>query len=440
MKKALLTLATLVVCGTALTAQTKTYAPTKENLQAREDFQDKKFGIFIHWGIYSMLADGEWAQYHKNLNYKEYAELAQGFYPSRFNAEEWVLAFKNADAKYVTITSRHHDGFSMFGTKASDYNIVDATPFKRDILKELSEACAKHGLGLHLYYSHLDWAREDYPRGTSSPDYGRPAETQNYESYFDFMMKQLRELLTNYGPIGAMWFDGVFDHRRDNPPFEWNFPAQFDLVHSLQPTCLVANNHHHDLDYGEDFQIFERDLPGQNTAGLSAGQKVDITVPLEMCNTMNNSWGYKITDNNYKSPETLIQTLVKAAGMNTNLMINIGPRPDGTLPDMTLQRLAEIGKWLEKNGETIYGTRGGIIGPHPWGVSTQKGDKLYIHIMSLQDKSLFLPLENVKVKKAVLFDGGTPVNVTKVKEGGVVLNLPEVPKGVDYIVELTIQR
>ncbi|MBQ6287519.1 MAG: alpha-L-fucosidase [Bacteroidales bacterium] len=438
MKKTLSLISAAIICCTSVFAQ-KTYTPTPENIKAREDFQDKKFGIFLHWGISSMLADGEWVQYHRNLNYKEYGELARGFYPSKFNAEEWVLAFKNAGAKYVTITSRHHDGFSMFGTKASPYNIVDATPFGRDILKELSEACAKHGLGLHLYYSHLDWAREDYPRGTSSPDFGRPVETQSYDSYFKFMMTQLRELLTNYGPIGAMWFDGVFDHRRDNPPFEWRFPEQFDLVHSLQPTCLIANNHHHDLDYGEDFQIFERDLPGQNTAGLSAGQKVDLTVPLEMCNTMNGSWGYKITDKAYKSTETLIQTLVKAAGMNTNLMLNIGPRPDGTLPEEALQRLAEIGKWMDKYGDTIYGTRGGIIGPHPWGVTTQKDGRLFVHIMSLQDKALFLPLDkDVKVKKAIVFGEGTPVTVTKLKEGGVILGLPKVPEGPDYIVELSI--
>ena len=172
---------------------------------------------------------------------------------------------------------------------------------------------------------------------------------------------------------------------------------------------------------------------------LSAGQKVDLTVPLEMCNTMNGSWGYKITDKAYKSTETLIQTLVKAAGMNTNLMLNIGPRPDGTLPEEALQRLAEIGKWMDKYGDTIYGTRGGIIGPHPWGVTTQKDGRLFVHIMSLQDKALFLPLDkDVKVKKAIVFGEGTPVTVTKLKEGGVILGLPKVPEGPDYIVELSI--
>lgn len=421
-------------------AQSAKYVPTDENLKARENFQDKKFGIFIHWGFYSMLANGEWVQYHRNINYEEYARMAEGFYPANFDAEQWVLAFKKAGAKYVTITTRHHDGFSMFGTKASAYNIVDATPFGRDILKELSDACAKHGIGLHLYYSHLDWAREDYPRGSSSPDFGRPVETQDYGSYFNFVMKQLQELLTNYGPIGAMWFDGVFDHRKDQPPFEWRFPEQFDLVHKLQPACLIANNHHRALMYGEDFQIFERDLPGQNTAGLSAGQKVDVTVPLEMCNTMNNSWGYNISDLAYKSPETLIQTLVKAAGMNTNLMLNIGPRPDGTLPDKALERLDAIGRWMDRYGETIYGTRGGIIPPHPWGVTTSKGDKLYVHILNHQDRSLLLPLEPArKVKKAVAFEDGAEIKMSRLKSGEVVLSLPEIPQGcVDYIVELTL--
>ena len=154
----------LTVC-LASAAQSSVYTPSDENLKARQEFQDNKLGVFIHWGVYSMLADGEWVMLNKHIDRDEYAQLPAGFYPSRFNADEWVRAIKDAGARYITITSRHHDGFSMFKTAASDYNIMDATPFKRDVLKELADACQRHGIKLHFYYSHLDWHRLDYPLG-----------------------------------------------------------------------------------------------------------------------------------------------------------------------------------------------------------------------------------------------------------------------------------
>ena len=186
---------------------------------------------------------------------------------------------------------------------------------------------------------------------------------------------------------------------------------------------------------GEDIQIFERDLPGENASGLS-GQEVS-RLPLETCETMNGLWGYKITDQNYKSTKTLIHYLVKAAGKNANLLMNIGPQPDGELPAVAVQRLAEMGEWMKQYGETIYGTRSGIVAPHDWGVTTQKGNKLYVHILDLKDAALFLPLTGKKVKKAVLFKDQSPVRFTKTK-AGVLLEFAEVPKDIDYVVELTI--
>lgn len=337
-----------------------------------------------------MLATGEWTMTNNNLNYKEYAKLAGGFYSSRFNAAEWVSAIKASGAKYICFTSRHHEGFSMFHTKYSDYNVVDATPFKRDILKELADECHKQGIRLHLYYSHLDWYREDYPWGRTGRGTGRPDAKGNWSSYYQFMNNQLTELLTNYGPIGAIWFDGWWDQDQ-NPDFDWQLPGQYELIHRLQPGCLVGNNHHQVPFAGEDIQIFERDLPGENKAGLS-GQDIS-SLPLETCETMNGMWGYKITDQNYKSAKTLIHYLVKAAGKDANLLMNIGPQPDGCLPEVAVQRLKEVGEWMRVYGETIYGTRGGCIAPHDWGVTTQKGNRLFVHILNLQDKALFLPLD-----------------------------------------------
>ena len=418
----------------AFPVQAQQYQPSEENLKSRQEFRDAKFGIFLHWGLYAMLATGEWTMTNKNLNYKEYAKLAGGFYPSRFDAARWVAAIKASGAKYICFTSRHHEGFSMFHTDYSDYNIVDATPFKRDVLKELADECHKQGIRLHLYYSHIDWYREDAVWGRTGRGTGRPNPQGDWDSYYAFMNNQLTELLTNYGPIGAIWFDGLWD-QDGNPDFDWQLDGQYALIHRLQPGCLVANNHHLTPFAGEDIQIFERDLPGENTAGLS-GQGVS-DLPLETCQTMNGMWGYKIDDQNYKSAKELIQYLVGAAVKDGNLLLNVGPQPDGELPAVAVQRLAEMGEWMKVYGETIYGTRGGCVAPHPWGGTTQKGDKLYVHILNLQDKALFLPLADRKVKKASYFVGGKPVKFQKNREGYTLL-LDEVPTDIDTVIEMEL--
>ena len=250
------------------------------------------------------------------------------------------------------------------------------------------------------------------------------------------MKQQLTEILTNYGPVRCIWFDGHWD-QKNRKNFDWHLDEQYALIHKLQPACMVANNHHYAPKPGEDIQLFEQDLPGENTAGYSGTSKIG-QLPLETCLTMNKTWGYDITDKKYKSNSYLIQKLVQAAGKNANLLLNIGPRPDGQLPVEAVERLKAMGEWLNKYGETVYGTRGGIVAPHEWGVSTQKGNKLYIHILKWNDRGLFLPITDTKVLKAVMFDGKQPITVTRTK-AGVVLELPEVPKGVDTIVELTLQ-
>jgi len=424
----------LLLCALfSVSAGAQEYIPTEANLKAREEFQDNKFGIFIHWGIYSMMADGEWIMHNRNINHEEYAQLASGFYPSKFNAAEWVSAIKESGAKYICITSRHHDGFSMFDTQYSDYNIVKATPFKRDVIKELADECRKQGIKLHFYYSHLDWKRDDYyPLGRTGRGTGRTTHGE-WKDYYQFMNNQLTELLTNYGQIGAIWFDGWWDHDQD-PNFDWQLPEQYALIHRLQPATLIGNNHHQTPFPGEDFQMFERDLPGENKAGLS-GQAIG-QLPLETCETMNGMWGYRITDRNYKSTKVLVQYLVNAAGRNTNLLMNIGPQPNGELPAISVERLKEMGEWMKVYGETIYGTRGGMVSPRHWGVTTQKDNKLYVHILDLQDNALFLPIADKKVKKAVVFKDKQDVKFRQDKQG-ILLTLPEIPTDIDYVVELT---
>lgn len=435
MRKSLLliTLFMLVSYTNAQTFAQKDYQASKENLENRAEFQDAKFGMFIHWGLYSMLGSGEWVMNNKNITWKEYEKLASGFYPSKFDAAAWVSTAKAAGMKYICFTTRHHDGFSMFKTKYSDYNVVDATPYQKDIVKALAEECKKQGLKLHLYYSHLDWRRADYyPLGRTGLGTGR-TEHGKWSDYMNFMNNQLTELLTNYGPIGAIWFDGYWDKDQD-PAWDWNLGGQYALIHKLQPGCMIGNNHHSTPLPGEDFQMFERDLPGQNTAGLS-GQSIS-KLPLETCETMNDNWGYNITDKNYKSTKEFIHYLVKAAGNNANLLINVGPQPNGEIPETAIQRLKEVGDWMKVYGETIYGTRGGFIPVHDWGVTTQKGNKLFVHILNLKDNALFIPVTN-KVKKATIFKNKTSIKFTQDK-AGILLYLPEVPTDIDYVVELSI--
>ena len=416
--------------------QTQPYTPTAENLQARKEFQESRFGIFIHWGIYSIFGQGEWYLQNYPIDKYEYAKAADAFYPHRFNAAEWVSAIKASGAKYICITSRHHDGFSMWDTEQSEYNIVDATPFKRDILRELADECERQGIKLHLYYSHIDWGRDDYPMGrTATNIIGRNRENENWPQYYDFMNRQLTELLTNYGKIGAIWFDGHWDRDQDTIPFNWQLDEQYAMIHRLQPSCLIGNNHHITPFPGEDIQIFERDIPGENTAGLS-GQDIS-RLPLETCQTMNRAWGYKLQDQDYKSTEKLIQYLVSTAAKGANLLLNVGPRPNGELPEKAVERLKEMGEWMNVYGETVYGTTAGDIPAQEWGVTTRKGNRLFIHIFNLQDTELTIPLD-CKVKKAYTYGDKTPVKYKKTSNG-IKLTFKTAPTGVDYIVELITQ-
>lgn len=372
MKRLCTLLCLLMCCAMPLRAQ---YTPSAENLERRAEFEGFRFGIFIHWGIYSTYAQGEWYLI-SGLDRNEYAKAADAFYPHRFDAREWVKVFKDSGAKYVTFTSRHHDGFSMWESRASDYNIVKATPFGRDVLRELSAACGEEGMRLHLYYSLLDWGRDDYPAGNTGKARGGSAES-DYDSYFDFMKRQLGELLTECGAVEGIWFDGYWDHKEQS--FDWRMPELYGHIHSLRPEVLVGNNHHIAPLEGEDFQMFERDLPGENTAGFSAGQEVS-RLPLEMCQTMNGMWGYKVSDTNYKSVDELVSLIVRAAAKGSNLLLNVGPQPNGELPAVAVERLRGIGEWMRQNGESVYETRSGEFSGD-WGVSTRRDNVVYLHVL-----------------------------------------------------------
>ncbi len=429
--KTLFAVCLLSVAFISTTAQT--YTPTPENLEARKAFAQKRFGIFLHWGLYSLFGQGEWYMTNQNIHHDEYAKAMHAFYPHRFDARRWVAAFKDAGAGYLCFTTRHHDGFSMWDTKQSDYNIMH-TPYGKDVLKALADACHEQDMGFHLYYSHADWTRDDYPIGRTGRGTGRTGKA-DWPSYYGFMNAQLTELLTNYGKVNCIWFDGVWDHDQDSVPFDWQLEEQYALIHRLQPACLIGNNHHSTPVAGEDIQIFERDVPGENKAGLS-GQSIS-RLPLETCQTMNGMWGYKVVDQNYKSATQLIRLLARTSAKGANLLLNIGPQPDGTLPATALSRLQEMGEWLRTHGEAIYGTDGLAYAEGGDSiVCTTKDATVFAHILSPEVTSLAnLPVGH-KVKSVTTFPSGEKL---KFKQQKGVLHIPhiEVPADCpDFILKI----
>jgi alpha-L-fucosidase len=431
------TLAILIFSTITLTAQ-PTYQPTPENLKARQEFQDEKFGMFIHWGVYSVLGDGEWVFHNRKLTLAEYEKLPKFFDPEKFDAKAWVSLAKSAGMKYITITSRHHDGFAMFDSKVSDWNIVQRTPYGKDPLKMLADECHRQGLKLFFYYSQLDWHHPDYfPRGKTATDQGvwdngRPNHG-DWNAYLDYMNGQLTELLTNYGAVGGIWFDGMWD----KPDAEWHLQKTYSLIHQLQPAALIIPNHHQTPMPGEDVQTFEKDLPGQNSAGFNT-KFVSDQIPLESSNTLNGAWGFNISDSKYKSAEEVEEMLVRAAGNNSNLLLNIGPMPNGEIQPEFVERLHAVGEWVSRYGDSIYGTRGGPVVPGDWGVTTQKKDKIYVHVLHWNTPLLALPVLGRTVKSAHSLISSETVAVTQ-NADGMLLKLPAAGKGeVDRVVVLEL--
>jgi alpha-L-fucosidase len=414
----------------------RTSAAADRRTEARHWFQDAKLGLFVHWGAYALLGKGEWAMENDKLPIREYAKLPPKFNPTRFDATAWVKLAKSAGAKYITITAKHHDGFCMFASGLTDYDIVDATPYHADPLKALADACHQEQIKLFFYYSLLDWHHPDYfPLGKTGASAGRDAKG-NWKKYVAFYQSQVRELCTNYGAIAGIWFDGWWD----KPDAEWDLEGTYRLIHELQPGALVANNHHVAPIEGEDFQIFEQDLPGSNTAGFNKAKALDW-LPLETCMTINRSWGYNSRDAAYKSAEQIIHALLGAAGRGANLLLNVGPHPDGTIgPEMT-QRLQEVGKWLADNGQSVYGTRRGPIPPQPWGVSTATGspehpNKIYLHVFEQKEKTSIV-FDPSFSWSPYLFAKHTPLTLKQTK-GSLVLDLPaEIRLPIDTIITLS---
>lgn len=435
MKKYFLLFALIFVMAN-LSAQTKAVKPDVKW------FEDARFGMFVHFGPYSVLGDGEWVMNNRPIKTNEYKRLQDFFNPQEFNAAEWVRIAKSAGMKYIAFTSRHHDSFSNWDTKQSDWNIMN-TPYGKDIVRQLADECHKQDMKLVLYYSILDWMRSDYQyeTGRTGKGSGR-TEKSDWNSYINFMKAQLTELLTNYGSIAGIWFDGHWDqteheNRTDQSTYvDWHYPEIYELIHRLQPECLIANNHHLPPFEGESYQIFERDVPGENKGGLS-GQEVS-KLPLETCQTINGSWGFDITDDKYKSTKELLHLLIRTAGTGANLLLNVGPMPNGKIQTECVERLQQMGEWMDKYGYTIYGTKQGFTLPQSWGAITNKGKTYYIHILEKDTPSVTLNIPNIKSAKWLNVDSKLVWNRDK-KTGDVTFTIDGKLDDISSIIEVEVK-
>ncbi len=434
MKKSLI-IAAVAAASFAVKAE---YQPEQWVMDARQKFADQRFGIFIHWGIYANYAQGEWYLHQGKLDEADYSRMLYGFCPSKYDAKEWVKTFKDAGAKYVTITSRHHDGFSLWPTKADDgYNIAN-TPFKRDILGELAAACKEGGLQLNFYYSTMDWHRKDYPVGKASSQVKLTGRKPDYASYKKFMLAQISELIDSYHP-GNIWFDGEWDHGASDrgAKFDWGYDEIFDLIHSKK--TLIANNNHQPIREKEDIQIFERDLPGENATGFSKGQTVTFDRPVEQCDVIqHNVWGYRIGEKSFRTAEDVVSMVARAASKNSNLLMNIGPNGAGELPAQAVTVMKEVGKWFAKNGESIYGTTAAGVASGKDVVSTRKGDVLYLHFLNPAVDQITFKLDGA-VSEAKCLACGKDVPVT-VKDGQATVKVTRPADcKFDLVVKLTVR-
>jgi len=406
MKKLLMIFATVLLFAQTMAQSSNSSAVSKQNDARMQWWKDAKFGMFIHWGIYSVPSGkwgetttyGEWIMHSAKIPRAEYAALAKRFNPTQFNAEEWVKLAKDAGQKYIVITSKHHDGFAMFGSKADPYNIVDATPFKRDILKELAEACRKQDMKLGFYYSQAqDWY---HPGGAVSGNVEwDETHKGDMNKYIDeIAIPQVKEILANYGDVAVLWWD---------TPTNMTKEMTEKLAALTKPYPNLITNNRLGAGMGGDLETPEQFVPATGFPGRN----------WEVCMTMNGHWGYNAYDDRWKSTEDLLRKLVDIVSKGGNFLLNVGPNQYGIIPEVCQQNLREMGAWLNMNGEAIYGTHASPFPFLSWGRATRKGQTLYLHVFDWpKDGKLVVPFGNKITKVVLLADSKTNLKVTTGKD------------------------
>ncbi len=443
----------MLMVGCTQTPQEQSTDPVVESEVEVTDkmqwWRDARFGMFIHWGPYAVPAgehggertpnnNAEWIMHHLNIPIAEYEAYARQFNPVKFDAKAWVDIAKEAGMKYIVITSKHHDGFCLWDSEVTEYDIMDTSPFGRDILQELDEACKEAGITLCFYHSIMDWHHPD-AQAMWEPNYNQaawenrePNVNPNFRRYFDdYMMPQVKELITKYN-VGVMWFDGEWI-----PDYTTEMGKEvYNTLTDMQPNLIINNR----VDKGR------QGMQGMNREGEFAGdfgtpeQEIPATglsgVDWESCMTMNDTWGYKHFDDNWKSAETLVQNLVDIASKGGNYLLNVGPTAEGLIPAPSVERLRAMGEWIGVNGASIYGTQASPYEKPSWGRYTQKDNTIYAHVFDWPEGGK-LTLENatLPVKNAYLL--AEPDTTIEVVDG--TLTLPASAKmDFDTVIALEI--
>lgn len=364
----------------------------KERTERTKWYNDARFGMFIHWGLYAIPARGEWVRSNERMPKEEYDVFMDEFYAENYNPKEWAKLAKKAGMKYAVLTAKHHDGFCLYDSRYTDFKSTNA-PCKRDLVREFLDAFREEGIKVGLYFSIIDWRREDYPHYGDMFHPMRDNEAykgveHDFDGYLTYMHNQVRELLTNYGHLDLMWFD--FSYGSMNCE-KWKASELIKMVREIQPHIIIDNRLEGSAEnagsirtlnptaYSGDFASPEQMIPPQGIRDAGGNP-----IPWEACITLNNHWGYHAHDKHYKSAKMIIHTLVECVSKNGNLILNVGPDATGRIPRESVEILTEVGEWMEENGRSIYGCGISEFPKPEWGRFTQNGNKLYAHVMEEQ--------------------------------------------------------
>lgn len=410
-------------------------------------FLDARFGMFIHWGIYAIPARGEWVRNHERISNEDYQPFFDEFNPTAYDPRKWAKLAKKAGMKYAVLTTKHHDGFCLFDSKLTDYKATN-TPAGRDLIKEYVEAFREEGLGIGFYYSLLDWHHEDYPAYGDSFHPMRDNEAykdqrRDFSRYVDYLHGQVRELLTNYGRIDIIWFDFSYGNMSGEA---WRATELVKMVRELQPHIIIDNRLGGNIKsrnpevYSGDFASPEQIIPPEGVVDEDGK-----SIPWEACLTLNNNWGYHAWDKNYKTPKQVVRALVECVSKNGNMLLNVGPTALGLIPDESAEILEEVGKWMERNGKSIYGCGISEFSKPEWGRYTQKGKLLYAHIFDRGIGPINLKGLSGKIKKARLLADGSEIKISKPwnatefpDDAFIELSSAKLPDEIDTVVELEL--